>query len=226
LTSTSYQQKFWDKHSKSYANKPIKYPLSYQKKLKRTQQYLNQSSKVLEIGCGTGMTAIKHSGYAKHIVATDYSEKMIDIAQARKVDSNIHNIDFHLIDAFSACALGRFDMILALSLFHLVDEREALLKQIFNSLEAGGTFVSSTHCFEQRSKRLIKAVNWISTTFKKTPYCHIFSISQWMEALRNAGFRVIESWQSEEDFSIFIVCEKPFEKGKFEPVLNQNKQVI
>lgn len=46
---------------------------------------LNKESRVLEINCGTGYDALEISKYAKDVLATDVSAKMIEQCQARNI---------------------------------------------------------------------------------------------------------------------------------------------
>ena len=75
--------KFWDKIAERYSKRPIADEVAYQKKLQVTREYFRPDMEVLELGCGTGSTAILHAPYVKHILAIDISSKMIDIAQAK-----------------------------------------------------------------------------------------------------------------------------------------------
>ena len=59
--------KFWDRIAKRYSKQPVADETSYQKKLQITHEYLKPDMEVLELGCGTGSTAIIHSPYVKHI---------------------------------------------------------------------------------------------------------------------------------------------------------------
>jgi len=202
-------QTFWNKHAKSYAVKPIKDMHAYEKKLERTRHYLTSKSCVLELGCGSGMTALSHSEHAGYVIATDYSQQMIEIARRRVTEKQQTNIRFIQQDAVSACSIGSFDMVLALNLIHLLDNRGNLLEEIYKTVKPGGIFVSSTHCFADRTPYLIYFFNAISKIFRKIPYIHVFSASQWVDELTTAGFKILESWRSPSDKSMFIVCQKP-----------------
>ena len=74
------QTKFWDKIADRYAKQPIADEAAYQKKLQVTRDYFRSDMEVLEIGCGTGSTAILHAPYVKHIRAIDFSTNMLAMA--------------------------------------------------------------------------------------------------------------------------------------------------
>ena len=75
--------KFWDRIADRYSKQPIADEAAYEKKLRITREYFRPDMEVLEIGCGTGSTAIVHAPYVKHIQAIDLSSKMIEIAHAK-----------------------------------------------------------------------------------------------------------------------------------------------
>ena len=82
-------KKFWDRIAKRYEKKPVGDEAAYQRKLATTREYFRPSMEVLEIGCGTGSTAIAHAPYVAHIRATDISEKMIEIAKGKATEAGV-----------------------------------------------------------------------------------------------------------------------------------------
>lgn len=58
-TSTAYEARFWDRIARKYASDPIKDTAGYERTLARTRELLTHTDTVLEIGCGTGTTALK-----------------------------------------------------------------------------------------------------------------------------------------------------------------------
>ena len=68
---------FWDKVAERYSKKPVADEAAYQTKLRVTREYFRPDMQVLEIGCGTGSTAIAHAPFVEHICATDISPKMM-----------------------------------------------------------------------------------------------------------------------------------------------------
>jgi cyclopropane fatty-acyl-phospholipid synthase-like methyltransferase len=59
------EARFWDKRAEKYAQRPLADQAAYEKKLEITRRYFNPDSVVLEIGCGTGSTALAHAPYVR-----------------------------------------------------------------------------------------------------------------------------------------------------------------
>ena len=52
---------FWDRIAPKYSRQPIADPESYARKLAATQALMQPDMAVLELGCGTGSTALEHA---------------------------------------------------------------------------------------------------------------------------------------------------------------------
>jgi ubiquinone/menaquinone biosynthesis C-methylase UbiE len=137
--------KFWDKIAERYAKRPVDDEAAYEKKLQVTRKYFQPDMQVLELGCGTGSTAIVHAPYVKHIHAIDISSKMLEIAQGKADANHVKNVTFEQssVDALSVSD-QTLDVVLALSLLHLLDNKEDLIAMVHKILKPGGVFVSST----------------------------------------------------------------------------------
>ena len=137
--------RFWDRIAEKYARSPIADEASYQTKLRMTQEYLRPDMDVLEIGCGTGSTALVHAPHVHHIDAIDVSSKMLSIAQAKADAGGITNVSFRqsAIEDL-APADQSYDAVLALSVLHLLDDKEALVSEVSRVLVPGGFFAFNT----------------------------------------------------------------------------------
>lgn len=199
---------FWDKLAPRYAKSPIRNEADYRKKLAITQEYLRPDWEVLEFGCGTGSTALLHAPQVKHILATDISGKMLEIAEAKARDAGIENISFQqgtlgTIDA----AEGSYDAVLALNVLHLLEDVDAVIAKVNRLLKPGGVFVSSTALltdvkfYWRLAIPLMQLLNF-------APYVNSFSKEALLSQLSDGGFVVDHEWQPGKE-SVFIVAIKP-----------------
>jgi len=200
--------KFWNKIADKYSKQPIADEAAYQKKLQVTREYLQPDMELLELGCGTGSTAITHAPYAKHIHAIDISSKMIEIAQGKADTENIKNITF---ECSSIDDLNKqdqtLDVVLGLSILHLVDNREEVISKVYKMLKPGGIFVSSTVCLGDKMK-FFKIIAPIGKFFGLMPLVKVFSVKELEHSLISNGFDIDYFWQPDKGSTVFIVAKK------------------
>ncbi len=60
--------RFWDRIAVKYAADPIADPAGYETTLRRVQDLLTTDQDVLEIGCGTGTTALRLAGFTRRLL--------------------------------------------------------------------------------------------------------------------------------------------------------------
>ena len=199
---------FWNKLADKYSQRPISDEAAYQKKLDATREYFEPDMEVLEIGCGTGSTAIAHAPFVKHIRATDLSPRMIEIAKDKAKDAGIDNVTFEAlsVDALDVPAAG-FDAVMAHNLLHLLDGRQRAIADIHTMLKPGGVFVSSTACIGDMMLplRLIIPVGRFLRLF---PLVKVFTAAELKDSLDNAGFEIDYEWQPKKYAAAFIICRK------------------
>ncbi len=201
--------KFWDKIAKRYSRKPISDEAAYQKKLQVTREYLRPDMEVLEFGCGTGSTAIAHASYVKHILATDISPKMIEIAKDKADANDVENVTFKVatIEALDASG-SSYDAILGLSILHLLDDKDSAIAKVYKLLRPGGVFVSNTVCLGDTMK-WFRFIGPIGRALGLMPLVRIFTRNELEESLITAGFEIEYDWQPDEGRVIFIVARRP-----------------
>jgi ubiquinone/menaquinone biosynthesis C-methylase UbiE len=203
------ETKFWNKIADRYSRRPISDEVAYEKKLDITRKYFRPDMEVLEIGCGTGTTAIAHAPYVGHILATDLAPRMIEIATEKAKAANIDNVTFR---ASSVDALdlpdASIDAVMAHNLLHLLEDREPAIADIHRVLKPGGVFVTSTACLGDMMLplRLIVPVGRFLRLF---PLVKIFSAAELKESLEKAGFEIDYEWQPKKNAAVFIVSRKP-----------------
>ena len=200
--------KFWDKIATRYSKQPIADEAAYQKKLQVTREYFQPDMEVLEIGCGTGSTAITHAPYVKHIRAIDFSSKMIEIAQGKAEAQNLENITFEqsTIDNISVPDQS-FDVVLGLSILHLLENKEEVIAKVYKMLKSGGIFVTSTACLGDTMK-FFKVIAPIGKFFGLMPLVKVFTKEELEDSLTDARYEIDYQWQSGKGKAVFIVSRK------------------
>ncbi len=186
---------FWDKIAAKYAAQPISDMASYNLTMERVASHLTPDARVLELGCGTGGTALRLADHVGQILATDFSSGMIAQAQARDGADNVQFLQAGVFD--DTLTLGGFDVVMGFNVFHLVEDLPATFARIHALLAPGGIFISKTPCLGERSlglkfgllKRLIPAMQWVG----KAPYVSFESIAGIEAKIAAAGFRIVET---------------------------------
>lgn len=190
--------KFWDKAAKKYAASSIDNMEGYLQTLERTRHYLTRDDRVLELGCGTGSTALLLAENVKHITASDISANMITFGARDAHEQNITNIDFVRADLHDdKFGDEPYDAVLALNLLHLLEDTSAAMQRIHGLLKPGGVFISKT--VNEIGKdvplkyRIIKIILPLMQKLGQAPYVKFMSIEVLENYITSAGFKIIES---------------------------------
>ncbi|MBC7836633.1 class I SAM-dependent methyltransferase [Acetobacteraceae bacterium] len=198
---------FWDLLAKRYSRQPIADEAAYRKKLEVTQSYFRPDMEVMEFGCGTGSTAIIHAPHVRHILATDGSEKMIEIARDKAKAKYIENITFECINIDTLVLPPEsLDVVLGLSILHLLANRDEIIKKVYTMLKPGGIFVTSTACMGDTmpyAKYLAPIGRLIGLTVR------VFTQAELKNAMEQAGFAIDYEWSPGLDKAAFIIAKKP-----------------
>lgn len=208
-------QKFWDKAAEKYAKSPIGDMDSYEYTMARTKTYLKENDRVLEVGCGTGSTALLLSENAAHITASDLSGNMIAIAKRKALEQDVSNVSFVASDLFGD-AIGKrtYDVVLALNLIHLVKDTPAAMQRFSDLVAPGGYFISKTVCKPGKGTplkfRLILMVLPLMQWLGKAPFVKFMEIQELESHVTQAGFKIIETGNHPiAPPSRYIVAKKP-----------------
>ncbi len=193
---TAQSAAFWDKIAPKYATDPIKDMDAYEYTLGRTLSYLGTEDRVLELGCGTGSTAVLIAPHVRELVGTDLSAGMIDIARGKAAD--LDNVDFRVMTAEAAAKLNEpFDAVMCYSLLHLLDRFEDVLADVHRMLPEGGYFISKTSCIADKvfgfKRHLIKVMIPVMQAFGKAPPVRSFTQKYLEDAITFAGFEIVEA---------------------------------
>jgi 2-polyprenyl-3-methyl-5-hydroxy-6-metoxy-1,4-benzoquinol methylase len=114
---------------------------------------LRPTDRMLEVGCGTGSTALALADAVAGVVATDSAPGMIAIARDKP---NPCGVRFAVADIAAAGADDApFDVVAAFNLLHLTSDPQAAAKALRTRLKPGGLLIAKTPLLGQ-------AAWWIS----------------------------------------------------------------
>lgn len=200
--------KFWDRMAARYARQPVADEAAYQRKLEMTRAYLHAEMALLEIGCGTGSTAIVHAPHVRHVLATDISGNMLEIARGKAEAEGIENISFQCaaVDELDV-QNDSIDVVLALSILHLLPDWRQALVRLNELLKPGGLLVSSTACIGDMGF-MMRMLPPVMKLLPMLPAVQAFTVTELKDGLAQAGFELEQSWQPDGDQAVFIVARK------------------
>lgn len=184
---------FWNSIARKYATQPISDMSAYEATLERVSQHLGADDSVLELGCGTGSTALRLADGVARYTGTDLSSEMVAIANEKRSETPIEGLGFETSDAMgSQFDRASFDAVLAFNLYHLVDQPNRSMARVYDMLKPGGLFISKTPCLAKRW--YLRPVIGAMKLFGKAPRTvHMFSVDAYDELVRSAGFEIVET---------------------------------
>ena len=197
---------FWNKLAEKYSRRPIADEAAYQKKLEATRKYFQPDMEVLEIGCGTGSTAIAHAPFVGHIRATDLSTRMVEIAKDKAKAAGIDNVTFEALSVDALDVPGAsIDAVMAHNILHLLEDKERAIADIHTMLKTGGVVVTSTPCIGDMMLP-IRLMIPVGRFLRLFPLVQVFSVAELKDSLENAGFEIDYEWQPKKSAAAFIIC--------------------
>lgn len=106
---------------------------------------INEGSRVLEIGIGTGRIAIPLAERLRRLTGIDLSFEMMQVLRSKTVGSGL-KIDLARSDAVRLPFPGEsFDIVCAVHVLHLVNDWRQAVDEAKRALKSGGYFVVSWH---------------------------------------------------------------------------------
>lgn len=186
-------EKFWDKQAEDYAKSPIKNVAAYEEALGRTKSYLSETDRVLEVGCGTGSTALLLAGLVQHITATDFSSNMVAIGRRKAQEQGVTNVTFEQATPFDDVgAAGSFDVVMAYNVLHLLEDTPKALRRLHGLVKPGGLFISKTVCLAEESV-LWRVLIFLMQRVGFAPFVNCLKVAELEAGIAEAGFEIIET---------------------------------
>lgn len=185
---------------------------SYERTLVRTVSYLKPDHAVIELGCGTGTTAIRLANHVSSYLGTDVAPGMIAIARDKAQSHPF--LRFEVGADADLADQGSYDAVLAFNVLHLFPNLEAVLASSYAALRPGGLLISKTVVRPDGFNLGFFAVGAMIPVMRvlgKAPPVYFTTRSTLVQAHRAAGFDILEdALHATGTFSRpFIVARKP-----------------
>lgn len=203
---------FWDMSAKNMdrmaENEGLKkFEASRNEKL---EKYLPGSGLILDYGCGTGTLSLMFAGRVNDIHGIDFAAGMIEMAQKKAVESGTDNARFMqatIVDP--RLEKGSYDAVLAWGILHLVDDRERVVKRIYELLKPEGLVVSATECMGEKKTKITSLLSFLMKIGIFPISLQFFTVTELEESFTGAGFRIIEKEiLGDNPVSCFIAARK------------------
>ncbi|MCV6598850.1 MAG: methyltransferase domain-containing protein [Mangrovicoccus sp.] len=181
---------FWDKIAPKYANAPIRDPEGYSETQNKIKALLLPQHRVLELGCGTGSSALELASGVAEYVASDAAGEMIAIAKAKLGPDSPAQLRF-VQSLATDLPPGPHDVILALNLLHLLQDMDAALRQIHEALPPDGLLIAKTPLLRDGAwflPWLLRGMQMLG----KAPDIGMLREAAMITALKTAGFEITE----------------------------------
>ena len=211
--ATLRKARFWNRVARKYAADPIADMAGYEASLERTRGLLSTAHDVLEIGCGTGTTALRLAASTGRLLATDISAEMIAIAKEKLASQPTPQLSFALADAdVPMFETATYDRVLAFNVLHLMSNLDQTLAMAAQALRPGGLFISKTPCIAEMNPLIQHLALPLMRAIGKAPHVQCLNEAQLRTALTRQGFQIVSVERhgtQKKDFRVFIIASKP-----------------
>ena len=146
--------------------------------------------RVLDIGTGTGHTALAFAPHVRDVVGLDLTEEMLREARKLAQERNIDNVTFHTADVYRLPGEleTSFDLVTCRRAAHHFSDIDEALTEMVRMLRPGGMML-----IDDRS---VPEDDWIDETMHRLDCLHDeshvrqYRASRWLALLENAGLSV------------------------------------
>lgn len=186
---------------------------------------LREGIKVIDVGCGSGRAiALLAANFPKsYFTGLDISDEAVAVANKTAKNENLKNTEFFVHDTAESFASGEYGLITAFDAIHDQSKPDQVLKNIYEALTPGGTFLMQDVA---ASSNVENNMDHPIAPFLYTISCmHCMSVSlagggpglgaMWgkekaLEMLNSAGFRDIRVEQLSHDIqNYYYIMVKP-----------------
>lgn len=132
----------------------------------------DSSLRILDLGCGTGLSGCKFKPIAKELIGIDLSENMLELARQKNVYTTLKNLSIEN----AICTFSNIDIIIAAESLVYVGDLAKVFVDCYNTLKPNGIFgftVEKTDHYPyllQRSARFAHSAKYINEVAKQNNF--------------------------------------------------------
>lgn len=105
-----------------------------------------QAWRILDLGCGTGLSGLAFQPYARELVGVDLSGKMLEKARTRNIYARLEQAE--LLTVLRAEPAASYDMVLAADVLVYLGKLEETFEQVGRVLRPGGLYAFSVESLD------------------------------------------------------------------------------
>ena len=138
---------------------------------------------------------------------------MIEIAQEKQKQSTVDTSHVHFrVQGLDSLTVpdASYDVVLGLSILHLLPNRVQAIRKVHQLLKPGGTFISSTVCIGDMGV-VSSILKWIGPPLASLgviPKLDIFTKATLRQDLQDNGFAIQEEFHPGKDKAVFLIAKK------------------
>lgn len=196
--------------------------------IEHIQSQVISNGNILDLGCGKGAVTKYIADYFSQASVTglDLSPQSIEDAQEKYPVETSPNLKFQQGDAEHFSSGPAFDLVMSISLLHLVDHPQQVLKEVYDSLKPNGVMVMQVP--KDFAKPLIKANEDMLASERWSLYFENYRLGwkfltpqEYERELKNLGFNVIRVIVFEESHHFSSPEELKKFIGQWHPYLER-----
>jgi phosphatidylethanolamine/phosphatidyl-N-methylethanolamine N-methyltransferase len=187
-STTDASRAYWDRHARHYDRSMLVLGRPLPRAIALVQEEVGGLGSVLEVAAGTGLFTLPIAAVAGRVVATDFSQAMVDILRERLAAKGVRNVACEARDLY---ALGyppeSFDAAVCANVLHLVPDLDRALASLRAVLRPGGRLVAPTFAHgETALSRLLSR----ASRLVRFPVRRRLATASLAAAIARAGFDV------------------------------------
>jgi len=165
---------------------------------------------VLELGCGTGSTALEHAPHVAHIDATDISPAMLGIGREKAERAGITNVSFKQssVEAIDTPD-GGYDMVLGLNLLHLLPNGPRGGAREYQPTAKNRRYFHLKYRLSRRPPVVFTTRHCRHAMIGTAPHISFVGAEQVLQEGAKAGLAEQDHWTHGRANSLFLIARKP-----------------